>query len=289
MARKAEVGIEYFPMNTDIIHNPKVKLVVAEFGSKTTWAVLLPLYCKIYREKGYWMDWFDEDSKLLFAQDECKLELSVLNEVVNGCIRRCLFDKSVFEMFGVLTSDRIQENYFMATARRKSVEFIEEFIVKNDNVNINRENVNIIGLNVDILKKKVDIGTQMYKKKKKEKEKENDDVNTSTYTPDEILSFKNFQDWINTNSPMVGKMKEPFSIEQFIQLKKDFKLEIITDMLIKMHNYKPLLQKNISANLTFRNWAKRDFNFSGSNQEQLNNGPTHQSIAEQKAREILNS
>ena len=121
MARKAEVGIEYFPVNTDIIHNQKVKLVVAEFGSKTTWAVLLPLYCKIYREKGYWIDWLNEDAKLLFAQDECKLEKSVVDEVVKGCIKRSLFDKGVFDAFGVLTSDRIQENYFEATARRKSM------------------------------------------------------------------------------------------------------------------------------------------------------------------------
>ena len=69
MARKPEAGLKYFPMNTDIVFNQKVKLVVAEFGPKA-WAVLLPLYCKIYREKGYWIDWHDEDAKLLFAKDE---------------------------------------------------------------------------------------------------------------------------------------------------------------------------------------------------------------------------
>lgn len=164
MARKSEDGIDYFPMNTDIIQNPKIKLVVAEFGSKTTWAVLLPLYCKIYREKGYWVDWFDEDSKMLFAQDECKIELTVVNEVVNGCIRRSLFSKRVFEMFGVLTSDRIQENYLIAKKRNKSAKFIKEFNLISDDVYNSFKNVNIIALNVNIISKNVNI----LKQKKKE-------------------------------------------------------------------------------------------------------------------------
>jgi len=169
MARKAESGIEYFPLNSDIIHNPKIKLVVAEFGSKLTWAVLLPLYCKIYREKGYWIDWFDEDSKLLFAQDECKVELSVVNELVAGCVRRSLFNKEVFDLFGVLTSDRIQENYLIAKSRNKEVDFIEEFALKNQKreyVYNSFKNVNIIALNVNIIAKKVNIGTQNKKEKK---------------------------------------------------------------------------------------------------------------------------
>lgn len=169
MAKRSEDGIEYFPINTDIIHNPKIKLVVAEFGPKA-WAVLLPLYCKIYREKGYWIDWFDEDSKLLFAQDDCKVEKQFVNEVVTGCIRRSLFNKRVFEMFGVLTSDRIQENYLTAKKRNKSVSFIEQFLVISSNVLNSFQNVNIIGLNVNIISKKVNISPQKENKKENKKE-----------------------------------------------------------------------------------------------------------------------
>ena len=156
MAKRSEDGIEYFPMNADIIQNPKIKLVVAEFGPKT-WAVLLPLYCKIYREKGYWIDWLDEDSKLLFAQDDCKLDKTFVNELVEGCLRRSLFNKRVFEMFGILTSDRIQDNYLTAKKRNKSVDFIDQFSVISDNDLISFHNVNIIDLNVNIITKKVNI------------------------------------------------------------------------------------------------------------------------------------
>lgn len=253
MAKRSEDGIEYFPMNTDIIQNPKIKLVVAEFGSKTAWTVLLPLYCKIYREKGYWIDWLDEDSKLLFAQDECKVEVSVMNEVVNGCLRRSLFDKRVFEMFGILTSDRIQENYLIAKKRNKSVKFIEEFKLISDDVYNSFKNVYIMNLNVNIITKKVNI----LKQKKKEIIEEEGD-NAELHTESEKTGFKNFQKFIVEKAPNVGRMKEPFTIEQYLKLKSKFSSEQIKTLVLKMHNYKPLLQKNNCAYLTFLNWQERD-------------------------------
>ncbi|MCZ2397099.1 MAG: DUF4373 domain-containing protein, partial [Chitinophagales bacterium] len=207
MARKSETGIEYFPMNSDIVHNPKIKLVVAEFGSKLTWAVLLPLYCKIYREKGYWIDWYDEDSKLLFAQDECKVELTAMNELVAGCIRRSLFDKRVYEMFGVLTSDRIQENYLIAKRRNKRADLIDEFLSIDASVYNSFQNVHIIDLNVNIITKKVNILKQ---KKKEIIEEEEEGDKADVHTENEKLLFKNFQKFILEKAPNVGKMKEPF-------------------------------------------------------------------------------
>lgn len=260
MARKSEIGIEYFPMNSDIIHNSKVKLVVAEFGIKA-WAVLLPLYCKIYREKGYWIDWFDEDSKMLFAQDECKIELTFVNEIVNGLIRRSLFNKGVFDSFGVLTSDRIQENYLTAKKRNSSVGLIDEFAVKNEKgeyVYKFFDNVDIIKLDVHTIKKKVNILPQ--KERKNEiLEGEGDSGSPPKHTHDEIVLFKNFETFISAKAPNVGKMKEPFKIQEYLNLKKKFSSDQIKEMVLKMHNYKPLLKNNNSSYLTFLNWSAKDY------------------------------
>lgn len=273
MAKRSEDGIEYFPMNTDIIHNPKIKLVVAEFGGKS-WAVLLPLYCKIYREKGYWIDWADEDSKLLFAQDDCKLDLAFVNEVVNGCIRRSLFDKGVFEMFGILTSDRIQENYLVAKKRNKVAKFIEEFKLVDDDVYNSFKNVYIIPLNVNILTKKVNISQQ---KKKEKKILEGELDNTDVFTETQKESFNKFLKFIKDKASNVSRMKEPFTIAEFLKLKESYSTEQISDMLLKMHNYKPLLTKNNSAYLTFLNWQKRD------NQSAIPEGRTENYSARLKA------
>jgi hypothetical protein len=54
------------------------------------------------------------------------------------------------------------------------------------------------------------------------------------------------------------QMKNPLTPDELDQLKSEFHIDVITKMLVMMHNYKPLLSKNISTNLTFRNWIKRD-------------------------------
>lgn len=71
------------------------------------------------------------------------------------------------------------------------------------------------------------------------------------------LGFLKFQEWILENAPRVAKMKEPFTEIQYFAIKRDFDTTFICDLLMKMHNYEPLLIKNRNANLTFRNWAKR--------------------------------
>lgn len=55
-------------------------------------------------------------------------------------------------------------------------------------------------------------------------------------------------------------MKEAFTISQYIEIKTKFRKEVVVDLLQKMHNYKPLFQKNISAYRTFLNWAGRENN-----------------------------
>lgn len=235
MARKAEIGIEYFPINTDIIHNPKIKLVVAEFGSKTTWAVLLPLLCKIYREKGYWIDWLDEDCKLLFAKDEAQVELNAVNEIVHGCIRRSFFDKRVYDMFGVLTSDRIQDNYLVAKARNKQVGFIKEFGLKNEEgeyVYKLFNNVNIIDLDVDIITKNVDTGTQ----KEKEKEKKNETLASEQEKYSGLEKSKGLiVEFIRQHKPkFISPYVDLWNI--FSDERKTAKVKTITDMRKKKFN-----------------------------------------------------
>lgn len=73
-----------------------------------------------------------------------------------------------------------------------------------------------------------------------------------------VKNFKKFKVWIARNASQVAKFKEPFTQAEFERLKRDFTTAEIENLLKKMHNYKPLLTKNISANLTFRNWANTD-------------------------------
>jgi hypothetical protein len=70
--------------------------------------------------------------------------------------------------------------------------------------------------------------------------------------------------WIEKNAPTIQKLKEPLTSKQAESLTIDLNINTVgkkkrlCDMLLAMENYKPLLSKSKSANLTIRNWWKRE-------------------------------
>lgn len=114
----------------------------------------------------------------------------------------------------------------------------------------------------------------------------NENADKPQHTQTEIDSFENFKTWIKEKASTVGRMKEPFTIDQYLELKKSVTSDQLKTMILKMHNYEPLLKKNKSAYLTFKNWASKDFNTNGS--EEKKSFPHGASPQEQKASKILN-
>lgn len=97
------------------------------------------------------------------------------------------------------------------------------------------------------------------KNNKDNKEKKGNIENVeSCDSPSLSPDFVKFQIWIEKNAPNVSKMRYPFTEDEFVRLKDDFGVKYIQSLILQMHNYKPLLKKYQSANLTFRNWAKRE-------------------------------
>lgn len=94
--------------------------------------------------------------------------------------------------------------------------------------------------------------------KGKESKGEEGSITRTREDPPESENFIKFKKWIEANAPNVGKMKEPFTEVQFERIKQDFPVEVVENVLRSMHNYRELLKKYVSANLTFRKWAKKD-------------------------------
>lgn len=115
MARPQKEGIDYF--SVDCQFSDEEKLIIAEFGLKGA-GTLYGLKAKIYGGKGFYTIW-DNDVALLFARDY-SAGIDVVKEVVSACIRRGIFDRDMFERYGILTSKDIQERYADATERRVS-------------------------------------------------------------------------------------------------------------------------------------------------------------------------
>jgi hypothetical protein len=118
MARIAQPGIRYYSTDVDMVLHQKVKLIFNEFDSHGYW-IYSCLLSEIYRVKGYYLDLSDQDYLTLFATDVVKKPVSLVKTIVSGCVRRGLFEKSLFDVFTILTSDRIQQTYLDATSERR--------------------------------------------------------------------------------------------------------------------------------------------------------------------------
>lgn len=141
MSRPIKSGVDYFPL--DCVLDQKFELIEAEFGLKG-FAVIVKLYQKIYGEFGYYCEWTNEVA-LLFSRkigEGC----SAVSEIVSASIKRGIFDKDLYEKYGILTSRGIQERYFSAVSRRDQVEVKSEYLLvkvtqKKENVDKNPVNV----------------------------------------------------------------------------------------------------------------------------------------------------
>lgn len=69
--------------------------------------------------------------------------------------------------------------------------------------------------------------------------------------------FKKFQSYILNHAGNVSRMKEPFTLAQYREVKKKFNSGVVKEILEEMHNYAPLTKKNVSAYLTLCNWIRR--------------------------------
>lgn len=149
----AKEGIPSFLL--DCRTNDNISEIEAEYGVKG-FAVVVRLWQKIYAEKGYYCEWI-ERSPLLFLSNwfggNSGVTVSLINEIVKRCLNNGIFDAKMYEDYSILTSARIQEQYFDAVKRRKeifvkkqyllvSVDKIEGVVYEND-VSVCRNQKNV--------------------------------------------------------------------------------------------------------------------------------------------------
>lgn len=161
-------GIEYFPLDCQL--DEKFELIEAEFGL-TGFAVVVKLLQRIYAGQGYYCEWTNEVA-LLFSK-KIGLGCNAVSEIVEASIRRGIFDKTLYDSYGILTSRGIQSRYLEAVSRRKKVEVKKEYLLINydqipKNVDISSENVCKNQENVDILKQSKVKESKVKKSKVKE-------------------------------------------------------------------------------------------------------------------------
>lgn len=130
MARPLRDGVDYFPFDVGMMRDTKVRLIKGEFGAVGV-LVYLHLLCSIYEENGYFKKWSDDVCILVSEEVGCGCNFSTVAEIVQGLIRRSLFDERVANTFGVLTSAGIQRRFIRAASQRDDITIIQEYWLLN--------------------------------------------------------------------------------------------------------------------------------------------------------------
>ena len=129
MARPRKDGLDYFPVDVNILSDIKTKKLIRSYGTKTV-AILIYLLSAIYRDNGYYLQ-YDDDLKFIIA-DEFDYEETFVENVILKMVEVDFFNNEMFQKYKILTSEGIQKRFFKASERRVSVNILQTYCLIND-------------------------------------------------------------------------------------------------------------------------------------------------------------
>lgn len=115
-------GIDFFPFPSS--NSTALKLLEAKLKLRGV-AIYIKLLQKIFSEEGYFYK--ISDDVILLLKQEIGVNDNIIPDVINECLTRGLFDKSMYEKYSILTSDEIQKEFLNAVRKRKNIEMKEEY------------------------------------------------------------------------------------------------------------------------------------------------------------------
>lgn len=244
MARPIKTGTDYFPLDVEL--NIKMDFVESRYGNDG-FSTIIKLWQKIYAENGYYCKW-DNDIAVLFAFKKANnIDIDKLDGIIKLALEKELFDKNIYEKYGVLTSAGIQKRYLLITERRKKVVINGDYLLID--IPTNSINVDINFINVDINSKNVDINTQSKVKESKGKESKVNKIKEKNIEPAARKPIRHKYGAYNNvllNDEELEKLKAEFP--------NDWK-----ERIEKVSEYCASTGKAYKNYLaTIRNWAKRD-------------------------------
>lgn len=210
MARPPKTGLDYFPLDVDIVKDIKIRRLLKAMGNARALGVYTYILCCIYKN-GYFID-IDEDTTFIISEDLYEEE-TYIEEVIQYCIKVGLFDKDMYEYHKILTSYSIQKRYQTVQTHMKHTSVIGRYnlITQNENEDRVSSDKNIISseetwvsseemnhnkvFNGHNLPTECVSSEKSFKKEIKKKEK-NNKLFSSTTTParEKDVVFKEFKD-----------------------------------------------------------------------------------------------
>ena len=124
MARPTKQGIDYFSL--DCQFDNKVEMYLLEKGA-VGFAVLISIWQMIYFSEGYFI--LDNNDLRLLVKRKIDVGINDVNDCINTCLRRNIFDSDMQDMYQILTSKGVQHRYFDAAKKKKEVKVIHNYLL----------------------------------------------------------------------------------------------------------------------------------------------------------------
>ena len=132
--RPTKQGIDYFTVDVEFFSNVKIRKVSRACGAQSV-SILICLLCNIYKGKGYYIEW-NEDLSFVIA-DTVGVTEGLVKETLSKALQVGFFDNELYEKYKILTSKRIQKQFFLATYQRKETVTNPDFLINCSNNSIN--------------------------------------------------------------------------------------------------------------------------------------------------------
>lgn len=128
MGRAKKQGMDYFPVDVNLMESTAIKVLTARFGAEGFYLYMF-LMCRIHLS-GYYIE-VSEDFISCAAVDTRIKEKTVADMIELMCTKG-LFDTGLYEKYRILTSLEIQETYLDVKCKRgRGVEVFKEYWLLN--------------------------------------------------------------------------------------------------------------------------------------------------------------
>ena len=133
MSRPTKTGLDYSEWDVTVLSGDTDIDKLLESQGCAGFVIYFYLCQMAYSLKGYYYEWTFDDAASTAKRIGGGVRSETVIQAVNLCFRLGLFDKGLFDRYGILTSRRIQRGYLKVAERRVNCFIAEEYSLLQKN------------------------------------------------------------------------------------------------------------------------------------------------------------
>jgi len=249
MARQEKNTVTYFP---HIISDGKKMFFIEKKYGNDGYATWFKLLEKLGSSDYHYLN-LNDDDEVMYLAAKCSVSEATLLSIINDLVKLGVFDKELWEYKIIWCQyfiDNIQDAYKKRNNKCILLDGLRTLLESKGILFHTKGSLKVSG-NTHIKVKNSKVNKTKEKKREGETEK-----TVSTHSPDFILKYQNFNNWLEKNAEQVLKLQKPITIDEYKSLcrkieEKEFTHATAMDVLTSMGNKKDLLKRYVSGYLTF--------------------------------------